>query len=91
LDVVLETSPETTDGKVWVMSAWRPGEGAHSWGEAFDIRVKNVKGFDVKTFAYNKIVAAWAEQIRRELGPEYDVVYGSESHFNHIHVEWDPR
>lgn len=88
LHVTLETSPETIDGFVWVTSAWRPGNiSKHSKCEAFDIRVKNVVGFDLDTFSYNSTVAKWAEKIKKRLGSAYTVIYGVPKHFNHIHIQ----
>ncbi len=91
LETVVATAPPTTDGLVWVTDGWRPDPNSkHYYGEAFDIRIKNVKGFDIEKFSYSKIVARWAENLQRKLGPDYDVVYGGD-HLNHIHVEFDAK
>ena len=87
LYVSVITAPPTRDGIIWVTSAWRPN-GKHSTNEAFDIRIKNVKGF---TYSYNTIVANWAERIRSHLGYKYDVLYGDPDHMDHIHIEFDPE
>lgn len=91
LDVVRETAPELTDNTVWITGAWRPDNTKHGSGEAFDIRIKNVKGFNTGTFAYNKIVAAWVKRVKVRLGPDYDVIYGNSKHMNHFHSEYDPK
>jgi len=91
LDGVMDTAPEMTDDTVWVTSAWRADDTKHGTGEAFDIRIKNVKGFNLETFAYNKIVAAWVKRVKERLGPDYDVIYGNSKHLNHFHVEYDPK
>jgi len=88
LATVIAEAPPTTDGRVWVTSAWRPGDTTlHSTGEAYDIRIKNVKGFDVESFTYNELVALWARNVQRKLGSDYDIVYET----NHIHLEYDPK
>jgi hypothetical protein len=90
--VAKATAPRTTDDTVWVTSAWAPVEhGLHNKGEAFDIRVRNVVGFDIETFQYCKEVEAWVYRIQEQLGSDYDVVYGDSKHLNHIHIEYDPR
>jgi hypothetical protein len=91
LDVVVATAPEMTDNTVWVTNAWRDDATRHGTGEAFDIRIKNVKGFNLETFAYNKTVAAWVKRVKERLGPDYDVIYGNSKHLNHFHVEYDPK
>jgi len=91
LDVARETAPKLKDNTVWVTGGWRPGEGKHSSGEAFDIRVKNVEGFNLVTFEYNETVAKWARDMQKLLGSDYDVIYGAPKHLNHIHCEYDPK
>lgn len=88
---IILTSPETVDGYVWITSAWRPEKNSkHSQNHALDVRVKNVKGFDMTTFMLNKVVAEWARRIQANLGDDYDVIYGVPGHYNHIHCEYDP-
>lgn len=88
LEAVEITAPETRDGVIWITSAYRTSSGSkHRTGEAFDIRIKNVKGFDLETFAYNTIIQNWADRLSKSLGPNYDVVYET----NHLHVEYDPK
>ena len=89
LDVARETAPKTTDGAIWITEGWRPDNGGHGAGRAFDLRIRNVKGF--KGFVFNKTVAAWAQRMRDKLGPEYIVIYGDRNHLDHIHVEWKPN
>lgn len=97
IDAARLHAPEMTDNTVWITSA---ADGKHSQGsrhytsEAFDIRVKNVKGFKwslMGDWKFNQRVADWAEAIRFELGSKYDVVYGDAQHLDHIHCEFDPK
>ncbi len=91
LHVVKLTAPKTRDNTVWVTRAWADEDhGKHATGEAFDVRVKNVVGFNTETFQYCKEVEAWVIRIREQLGPGYDVVYGDSKHLNHMHIEYDP-
>lgn len=92
LYVVQETAPETRDNTIWVTRAWaEENRGTHAAGEAFDIRIKNVVGFNIVTFQYCKEVEAWVYRIREQLGSDYDVVYGNSKHMNHMHIEYDPK
>lgn len=97
LDVVRITAPKMVDGAVWVTSA---NDGTHEDGskhftdEAFDVRVRNLKGFKWGPdgrFFFCEEADAWAKRIRFELGSAYDVVYGDEDHIDHIHVELDAK
>lgn len=81
---------------VWVTSG---ADGQHKTyskhfsDEAFDIRIKNVKGVKKQNGAYVKDpkVEAWVKRIQLELGNDYDIVYGDEHHLDHIHCEYDPK
>lgn len=91
LDAARETAPELSDNTVWITSA---ADGKHKAGskhytsEAFDLRIKNVKGF--KPGQLNIPAARWAERLRATLGFNYDVIYGDKGHLDHIHIELDP-
>ncbi len=82
---------------VWVTSAadgHHKSYSRHYTNEAFDIRIKNVKGLSRNadgTLAYDTKVAAWAKRMKLELGDDYDVVYGDANHLDHIHCEYDPK
>ncbi len=59
----------------------RPGS-RHYEGYAADIRVWYTDALD----------ATWnfAQGLRDRLGEDYDVVFGTPGHTNHVHVEFDP-
>lgn len=99
LKVALSTAPEMVDNTVWVTSAndGEHGEGSfHFKDQAFDIRIRNVKGFVWGTqpneaYIYQEIVYRWVRRLRDTLGSDYDVVYADDDggHMDHIHIEWD--
>lgn len=102
LDVVRATAPPSSDGRIWVTSA-SDGEhmqgSKHYSGEAFDIRIRNLRCFHWGEDGGWTVVLAiqqWVDQIRDILGPDYDVIYAHVdgdkiSHLSHIHIEYDKK
>ena len=87
-DIVMVTS--ANDGK-------HSDESYHYKDAAIDVRVRssfslahgNVR---VSTLAEAIDAAeAWAEDIRLELGPQYDVVVEHRNEIAHLHLEYDPQ
>lgn len=77
---ILELSPKTTDGHVWVTSGSDSHQVLlHPNFRALDVRTHNIKRpNDVERFA---------DRLRRRLGRHYDVKVEGD----HIHIEYDPK
>lgn len=91
LEVLLETAPETRDGRVVITEAWRDPlhpDDAHTWCNAFDVRSRNV----IHDGDLISEMLAWASRARVLLGsPHWHIVVHGEGPGLHIHAEWDPR
>lgn len=90
------TAPRTVGGVVMITSTFRPDPNSyHSKYRAIDVRT-GFGNFDRRGAIINdgpedfmKKAQAWAWRIRHRLGFEFDVVFGDDSHKDHIHVEHD--
>ena len=83
LDIARKTAPDTSDSCVWVTSAndsTHMKTSRHYSNEAFDIRTSNV-------LEGEEAVQKWADNIKKELGKDYDVI----NEKNHLHLEFDPK
>lgn len=82
---VIEASHQRWTGRGAVITSLNDGRhmrgSKHYTGDAVDLRVWYT-GDDT---------AEWAEYLKTELGPDYDVVYGDPQHLDHIHLEFDPK
>ena len=96
LTALLETAPETTDGRMVVTEGHRNPrhpDDAHTWCSAFDIRSRNVLADS--ELALDLKLREWASRARERLddplGIYQLVVHGGPGPRLHIHAEIDPR
>ena len=84
LHAARDTAPELVDNILWVTSA---NDGKHKEGskhytnEAFDIRIRNIRGPLVSQ------ARGWRDRMRSALGKDYDVIL----EHDHLHAELDPK
>lgn len=85
--VAASTAPEEDMPELVITSGL---DGTHKKGslhyacKAFDFRTFSI---DAPTAAVREEkIQAWAQRMRSELGPDYDVIVET----SHIHAEWDP-
>ena len=78
-------------GEMWVTEGWRnirTSRDLHKELRAFDISCTRIKA-QHHPMRYT-IADAWAQRLRKALGPSYQVVlHGGESNL-HLHIELDP-
>ena len=96
LTALLETAPDTTDGRMVVTEGHRNPrhpDDAHTWCSAFDIRSRNVLA--PHEYALEIKLQLWAKRARKRLNDELGVyqfaVHGGPGPGLHIHAEIDPR
>ena len=96
LTALLETAPETTDGRMVVTEGHRHPrhpDDAHTWCSAFDIRSRNVLAETDSAREFE--LREWASRARARmddpLGIYKLVVHGGPGPRLHIHAEIDPR
>ena len=96
LTALLETAPETTDGRMVVTEGHRNPrhpDDAHTWCSAFDIRSRNVLAETDSAREFE--LREWASRARARmddpLGIYQLVVHGGPGPRLHIHAEIDPR
>lgn len=103
LEVAKQTAPPLEKETLTVTEAWRHArhpDDAHSWCNAFDLRVRTIKiprnvSNSTPTHLYEAKKAEawrWVARMRKVLDdPRYQfVVHGKDSNI-HIHMEFDPR
>lgn len=95
LDIVELTSPigyeptctSANDGK-------HSDKSKHYTNEAFDIRTRDYPGFKLYT-SYSKtkyLIWDWINKMKTFLPkPDYDIIFDTKGHKNHIHIEYDPK
>lgn len=93
LVAVLEKSPQTTDGTVWITSGSDSHEiGMHPNDRAFDFRGRNILATTLEE--QRAIGRDWAERVQARLGYDYDVffeTYDDDPERDHLHLEFDPK
>ena len=94
LEALLATAPETEDGIMWVTEGYRPerhANDAHTWGNAWDIRSKNVIADDWDELEI--IMTEWGAETNALLGdsPAYQFEAHGSGTGLHLHAEYDPR
>lgn len=103
IEIAVETAPALEDDTLVITEAWRlprHPDDAHSWCNAFDVRVRTIliprKVSDSTTthlYAARKAEAwRWVARIRKSLhDPRYQFDVHGEGSNIHIHMEFDPR
>jgi hypothetical protein len=89
--VVLEKSPKTIDGLVWITSGVDSHEtGLHPNYRAWDIRTKNIEADSLQE--RRDTAADWAARIGKRLGVAWQVFHETfaDPDKDHIHAERDP-
>ena len=65
----------------------RPTRDLHTEGRAWDLSLNHVPGVELERRMAGE---AWADRMRKALGPDYQVIVHGEGRNLHVHVELDP-
>ena len=93
-----DTAPDFVDSTMWITAGTNGSShmptSLHYHGEAWDIRVHNVSGFNPGVGGQQAcpVVSAWLERIKASLNKDahlYDCIY--ETKQQHIHLEYQPK
>jgi hypothetical protein len=93
LESAVRCAPELDKDELIVTEAWRlprHPDDAHSWCNAFDLRIHNISGMDPD----ERVAEAWAwvKRMRADLDdPRYQFDVHGVGGSAHIHMEFDPR
>lgn len=96
LTALLETAPDTTDGRMVVTEGHRNPrhpDDAHTWCSAFDIRSRNLLADSeiARDLKLREWVRLARERLDDKLGIYQFAVHGGPGPGLHIHAEIDPR
>ncbi len=94
LQVVQDTAPKGYEPTVTSANDSVHGEySLHYKDAAFDIRVFDYPGFNLARFSATRhVIDVWIAKMRTQLPPDqYDIIFGTKGHKNHIHIEYDPK